>query len=106
MPIDVEVNLKVPSLTVSSPGKPDQRVDNSYTRFTKRIAVESIPKTGDALQLSTKFGEPFECTVTRADWHDDKNMFVVSCSFARRSISAAEHTALLTDPEWVSKPLL
>ena len=106
MPIDVEVNLKVPSLTVRVPGKPEpQRIDNGSVRFTKRTTVEAIPKPGDWLPLSTRFGEPFDCTVTRAEWDEEKNIFIVSCSYARRSITADEHTALLNDSDWATKQL-
>jgi len=105
MPIEVEVSMKVPSLTVRSPGKPDQRIDNSNVRFSKRIFVEAIPKAGEWLQLSSMHGEPFECTVTRSDWHEEKNIFIVACSFSRRSITPAEHDALLHDPEWATKLL-
>ena len=106
MPIEVEVNMKVPSLTVRAPGTPDQKIDNGAIRFTKRIMVEAIPKSGDWLQLSTRFGEPFECTVTRADWSAENNLFVVSCAYSRRSITATEHNALLTDPDWATKQLI
>jgi len=105
MPIDVEVNMRIPSLTVRSPGKADQKVDNKSVRFTKRTRVETIPKPGDWLQLSTRFGEPFDCTVTRADWSDEKNLFIVSCIYSRRSITADEHGALLNDPDWAAKHL-
>ena len=105
MPIDVEVNMKIPSLTVRSPGKPDRKIDNSTVRFTKRITVEAIPKPGHWLSLSTRFGEPFECTVTRTDWNEEKDLFVVSCTYSRRSITADEHHALLTDPDWATKQL-
>jgi hypothetical protein len=105
MPIEVEVNLKIPSLTVHSPGKPDQRIDNSSVRFSRRITVEAVPKPGDWLPLSTRFADPFECTVTRVDWNDEKNLFVVSCTYSRRSITGGEHDALLTDPDWATKQL-
>jgi hypothetical protein len=104
-PIDVEVNMRVPSLMLRSADKADQRIDNSSVRFTKRITVESIPKAGVALQLSTRQGQPFECTVTRSDWSEEKNLFIVSCTFARRSITADEHQALLNDPDWATKLL-
>ena len=105
MPIDAEANLKIPSLTVKTPGKPDQRVDNGSVRFTRRITLDALPKPGDTLTLTTQFGPPFDCTVSRLDWDEEKNLFVVSCSYARRSITADEHTALLTDSDWTTKLL-
>src|SRR6266403_5820907 len=79
--IDVEVNLKIPSLTIRSVGKPDQKIDNGAVRFSKRIAVDSVPKPRDWLSLSTQFGDPFECTVTRSDWNEEKNLFIVSSAY-------------------------
>jgi hypothetical protein len=105
MPIEVEVSLRIPSLTFRSPDKPDQKIDNGSIRFSKRIQVEAIPKAGDWLSLTTRSGEPFECTVTRSDWSEDKNVFVVSCTYSRRSITPAEHEALLNDPDWATKQL-
>jgi hypothetical protein len=105
MAIDIEVNLKIPSLSVRSPGQPDQRIDNGNVRFTKRITVEALPKPGESLALSTQAGEPFECTVTRADWDDHKDLFVVSCSYSRRSIAAVEYNALVADSDWSAKQL-
>ena len=104
MASEVELNLKVPSLTVKTPGKPDRKIDNSSVRLSKRISVESIPKAGEWLQVSAG-AESFECTVTRTDWDDGKNLFVVACAFSRRSITAAELDALLNDPAWATKQL-
>src|SRR3954469_23879927 len=105
MSIVVEVNLKIPSLTVRPPGADQQRIDNASVRFSTRVTVQAIPKPGDSLQLSTRLVPAFDATVTRADWSDDKNMFVVSCSYARRSIAEADYTALLNDPDWATKQL-
>ena len=105
MPIDIEVNLKIPGLTVRSAAKPDQKIDNGSVRFSKRITVEAVPKPGDWLPLATRFGDPFECTVMRADWSEEKNLFVVSCAYSRRSITADEYNALLTDADWATKQL-
>ena len=66
--------MRIPSLTIRAAGKPDVRVDNGPIRFIKRITVEGVPKAGDSLPLSTRFGDPFACTVTRADWSEDKEL--------------------------------
>jgi hypothetical protein len=89
---------------IRTPDKPDRKVDNSSVRFNKRITVESIPKPGESLQVSMQ-GDSFECTVSRADWDEGKNMFVVACTLARRSITPAEFEALQTDPEWATTQL-
>jgi hypothetical protein len=105
MPIEIEVNLRIPSLTLKSAGTKDVRVDNSSVRFSKRVSVDGVPKPGDRLALSTRSGPPFECTVSRSDWHEEKSVFVVSCAYGRRSITAEEHNALLSDPDWSSQQL-
>jgi len=105
MPIEVEVNLKIPSLTVRSAANAQMRIDNGSVRFSKRVTVEAIPKAGDRMMLSTRSTPSFECTVTRSDWSEEKNLFVVSCSYARRSITSEEHDALLSDPDWSARQL-
>jgi hypothetical protein len=104
VPIVVEVNLRVPSLIIRSPDTPDRKVDNSSVRFHKRITVASIPKPGEGLLLSTQ-GHSFECIVSRADWNEGKNLFVVACTLSRRSITPSEFETLLTDPEWATTQL-
>jgi hypothetical protein len=74
-------------------------------RFGKRMMVDAVPASGTGLRLSTQFGEPFESRVIRADWSDDKNLFVVSCTYGPRSITEADYNALLADPEWTKTQL-
>jgi len=105
MPIEIEVNLRIPSLTIRSAANANMRVDNSSLRFSKPLTVDAMPKTGDRLALTTRTGPAFECIVSRSDWHEEKNRFVVSCAFARRSITSEEHTALMTDPDWSRQQL-
>jgi hypothetical protein len=105
MPIDIELNLRVPSLMMRSPDKADQKIDNSSVRFLKRMTVDSVPKPGDKLQLTVRSTAPFECSTTRSDWSDDKELFVVAGQFARRSITPEEYQAILNDPDWTQKLL-
>ena len=107
MPTEIEVNMRVPTLTVRAPNEPDRRIDNSAVRFMKRIEVPALPKTGEVLLLSTDGGKTtFECTVTRSDWSDEKGLFVVACTYAKRSLPAETYSALVNDSEWTMKPLL
>jgi len=107
MSTEIEVNLRVPTLTLRSPSEADRRIDNSLVRFTRRIQVPAIPKPGDVLSLSTAGGSTaFECTVTRADWHEEKELFVVACTYAKRSLSPDTYTALVNDQEWTMRQLL
>ena len=105
MPIEVEVSLKIPRVTIRSANQPDQVIDNSAVRFSALTHVAAIPKPGAALQL-TAGGAPCDCTVTRADWNEERSRFVLSCSYAKRSMTAAEYDALITDAAWTQRPLL
>ena len=106
MSIEVEVNMRIPGLTLRMANEADKVINNSYVRFTKLIKVPSIPKAGDPLSLTTSAGQTFESTVTRADWSEDRSLFIVSCNYAKRSISADEYGALVNDAEWKMKQLL
>jgi hypothetical protein len=97
---DVELNLRIPSLAVRGANAEIKRIDNQSVRFKKRIVVAAIPKPGDVLQVTSRHGEPFDCTVTRADWSESAEIFVVSCNYARRSIEAGVYDALVADPDW------
>jgi hypothetical protein len=44
--------------------------------------------------------------VLRADWSDDRALFVIACKYANRSIPPEECAALFNDPDWQVKPLL
>ena len=104
---EIEVNMRVPTLTVKSPSEADKRIDNSAVRFTRRIQVPALPKPGDVLSLSTAGGSAvFECTVTRSDWHEEKALFVVACTYAKRSLTIDTYSALVNDNEWTMKQLL
>ena len=107
MSTEIEVNMRVPTLTLRSQNENDRRIDNSLVRFTRRIQVPALPKPGDVLSLSTAGGAtPFECTVTRANWDEEKALFVVACTYSKRSLSADTYTALVNDHEWTMKQLL
>ena len=106
MSIEVEVNLRIPTLTIRSPHEPDRRIDNSIGRFPKLIQVPAIAKPGAPLQLSVSTGETLDCTVTRADWHEQQERFVVSCTYAKKSITPELYTALINDENWKTKTLV
>ena len=42
----------------------------------------------------------FECTVARADWHEEKQLFVVACKYPRQRIFQNEYESLINDPAW------
>lgn len=107
MAIDVEINLRIPRLTIRSASAPDKVIDNSLVRFTRLAQVPAIPKPGAALQLPTRIeGESLDCVVTRADWNEEKELFIVSCSYSKKSIAAVDYEALVNDADWTMKPLI
>ena len=106
MSIEVEVNLRIPRVKVPVLDEKGYPIDNGTIRFTKLIQVPSIPKPGTTLELSTSSGKMFACEVTRADWSDDRELFILSCKYANRSIPADQCADLFNDAEWRVKPLL
>ena len=90
----VEISLRIPSLRVKREDK------------DKPIEVDTIPKPGTVLTMSISSGETFDCEVVRSDWHHDKNMFVIACRYSKRSISPAEHRALMNASDWQVRALI
>jgi hypothetical protein len=103
----VEISLRIPSLRVRREGKEaPETIANSDVRFGKRVELEAIPKPGDVLTMTVGSGGAFQCEVVRSDWQDDKNMFVIMCRYAKRSISAADYQALMDSSDWQVRALL
>mgnify|MGYP003344794908 FL=1 len=107
MATEIEVSLRVPTLTLRAPGEPERRIDNSLVRFVRRVEVPALPKANEVLTLSAGQGQHvFEATVTRSDWHEEKALFVVSCAYAKRSLPPALYQALTSDTDWAAKTLI
>jgi hypothetical protein len=106
MPMEVEVSLRVPNMKVRALDENGYPIDHSAVRFKKMIVVPTIPKPGEPISLTTRSGGTFASKVVRADWHEGRNLFVVSCQYANRSITADEYAALIQDPDWEMKPLI
>jgi hypothetical protein len=106
MPMEVEVSLRVPNMKIRALDEHGYPIDHSAVRFKKMIEVPSIPKPGEVLSLTTRTGGPFVSKVVRADWNEGKNLFVVACQYANRSITQEEYSALIQDPDWEMKPLI
>ena len=103
----VEISLQIPSLRVRHEGKDEpEMISNGDVRFRKRVELESIPKIGTVLTVEVASGLSFQCEVSRSDWRDDKNLFVVACRYAKRSISAADYQTLMNAPDWEMQPLI
>jgi len=103
----VEISLRLPSLRMRLTEAAELTpVDNKDIRFTKRIELASIPKPGETLTMSAGEGEPFPCEVVQANWHHEKNIFVVACRYGRRSVSPGDYRAIANAADWSSRPLL
>ena len=105
MPQQVEINLRIPRAKEPIKDANGWPINSADVRFIKCIEIESIPKTGVVIQLTSKT-ETFDGTVTRTEWNDEKAMFIVYCQYSKRSIPQQEYVALMSDPEWTVKPLL
>ena len=97
----VEIRLRIPSLRARGQ-RPDSPsvVANSDVRFIKQVELERIPRPGELLDMTTGSGATFQCEVVRSDWHDGKNMFVIACRYASRTMSEADYRGLMNAPDW------
>ena len=100
MVMDVEIELRIPALTVTKEDGTPGRIDNAAVRFRKVIQVPAFPPPGSTIPLTVGSDFAFECTVARADWHEEKQLFVVSCKYPKQRIFPHEYEALLNDPDW------
>lgn len=105
MSMPVEVRLRVPNMKVRALDENGYPIDHSSVRFRKVIDVPKIPKPEETLDLTTSSGRTLQARVVRADWNEDRGLFVLSCRYINRSITAEEYGALASDPEWVLKHL-
>jgi hypothetical protein len=103
---EVEVSLRVPNMKVRALDENGYPIDHASVRFKKLITVPSIPKPDDILELTTRSGKPFPARVVRADWNESRALFILSCQYGNRAISAEEYAALANDPDWELKPLI
>jgi hypothetical protein len=105
MSMPVEVRLRVPNMKVRVLDENGYPIDHSSMRFRKVIDVPKIPKPDDTLELTTSSGRTLQAKVVRADWNEDRGLFVLSCRYLNRSITAEEYGALADDPDWTLKHL-
>ena len=98
--MDVEIELRIPTLTIKLDEDKTQRIDNSLVRFRKVIQVPAFPPPGSKIALSIGSEMAFECEIGRADWHEEKQKFVLSCKYPKQRIFPHEYEALLNDPQW------
>ena len=104
--IEVEINLRIPAVKDPLKDAAGWPINNADVRFTKRVKAETLPKPGDVVDLMTRPDYKFQATVVQANWHEEKEMFIVSCKYSKQSIPRPEYLALMEDHEWTMKPLL
>src|SRR5436309_14364659 len=106
MSVTVEVSLRIPSLTLKTSDQPDQVINNSDIRFARLISVAAIPQVGSRLDVTVKPDVILQCTVTRADWEEERALFVVSCqSRPTKGTASVNYQALMNDSDWRRKQL-
>ena len=101
-----EVRLRVPNMKVRALDANGYPIDHSSMRFRKVIEIPRFPRVGDSLELTTHSGRTLKANVARVDLDEPRSLFVLSCQYAERSITADDYAALSTDPEWELKHLL
>jgi hypothetical protein len=103
---EVEVSLRVPNMKERALDENGYPIDHASVRFRKLINVPAIPKPDETLELTTRSGITLPARVVRADWIETRELFVLSCQYANRSISREEYSGLAEDPDWELKPLI
>jgi hypothetical protein len=98
--MDVEIELRIPTLTIKTEDETTGRIDNRLVRFRRVIQVPAFPQPGSKIELSAGSTLSFECTIARADWHEEKQKFVLSCKYPKQRIFPHEYEAILNDPQW------
>src|SRR5262245_31086995 len=106
MSMPVEVRLRVPNMKVRALDENGYPIDHASMRFRKVIEVLKKQTPYEMLDLQTNSGKTLQARVVRADWNEGLGLFVLSCQYANRSITAEEYGALANDPNWQLKHLL
>ena len=104
--MEIEINLRIPAVKDPVKNEAGWPINNADVRFTRRVKTQTLPKAGDLVDLMTRPDHAFQATVTRADWHEEKSMFIVSCKYSKASIPRPEYLALMADQDWTMTPLL
>jgi hypothetical protein len=106
MPLDVDVNLRIPRMKKPATDAHGSTADNADVRFIRRVCLAALPAPGAILHVETTGETPLACEVLRADWSEGQDRFIVYCKYAKRVMPADEYHALLRDPEWERRRLL
>jgi len=101
-----EVRLRVPNMKIRALDSKGYPIDHHSMRFRKVIEIPRCPQLGDVLELTTSAGRTLQATVRHAEFDEPRGLFVLSCQYAERSISADDYATLSNDAEWELKHLL
>lgn len=101
-----EIRLRVPNMKDRPKDAGGFPIDHSDLRFRTIIELATRPREGDSLVLQTQAGVPIPARIARVDIDEVRQVFVLSCQYGRRSMTAEEYEALATDPAWQLKHLL
>lgn len=104
--MQAEVRLRVPNMKIRALDQNGYPIDHSEMRFRKIIEIPTFPHVGDALDLATASGLTIRANVGGVETDEARGLFVLSCVYVNRSISADEYAALSSDPAWQLKHLL
>jgi hypothetical protein len=101
-----EIRLRVPNMKIRALDASGYPIDHSSMRFRKVIEIPNRPRVGDLLDLATRSGTILQATVDRVELDEPRSLFVLSCRYTERTISADTYAALSNDPDWELKHLL
>ena len=104
--MEVEISLRIPAVKDPLKDASGWPVNHADVRFVKRIVVDKLPKPDEVLDLTINPNHPFQARVVQSHWHEEKQLFVVACRYAKTSIPRPEYLAIMEDPEWKMTPLL
>ena len=98
--MNVEIELRVPTLSVKDENDLQRRIDNTHIRFRRVVEVPEFPKPGSEITLVIGEHLSLPCTIDNAHWDESKQMFVLTCQYPNRRILPEEYETLLNDPQW------
>ena len=101
-----EIRLRVPNMKDRAKDSKGYPIDHESMRFRKVIDIPKFPHAGDVLELTTSAGRTLRAIVVHAELDEARTLFVLSCRYADKSISAVDYAALSNDPDWELKHLL
>lgn len=101
-----EIRLRVPHMKVRAVDPKGYPIDHNAMRFRKVMDIPGYPRVGEVLSVTTSSARSIRATIAQVELDESRALFVLSCHYASRAISAEDYAALTNDPEWELKHLL